>query len=248
MKHSQDHTRGRSPQKQPVSRVSAKNRCIDNIDASIATNDSMNRPVGRLIRVQRQNRAKGEPDRYTSKHFVETDAFWGGSYPAGISAVPPSTGGRPSTEGQRGCFRAKARRICGVRAGRYQTPRAWNSPSNCIAWRRTNDCIFGSRHRVNRKTRVHGATLAIRTRSRLFFFSFLFFLWCPSNETREKDIRRETSRWFRERHRFWFATVSLRVNENTPANEMKVRIVERDKGEACSPLCRDYTARAKSRR
>lgn len=77
MKHSQDHTRGRSPQKQPVSRVSAKNRCIDNIDASIATNDSVNRPVGRLIRVQRRNRAKGEPDRYTSKHFVETDAFWG---------------------------------------------------------------------------------------------------------------------------------------------------------------------------
>lgn len=51
--------------------------------------------------------------------------------------------------GQRGCFRAKARRICGARRdGRHQTPRASNSPSNCIAWRHTNDCIFASRHRV----------------------------------------------------------------------------------------------------
>lgn len=40
--------------------------------------------------------------------------------------APPSAGsdGGRRTEGQRGCFRAKARRICGVRVVRYQTRRA----------------------------------------------------------------------------------------------------------------------------
>lgn len=82
-----------------------------------------------------------QADTYT--HFAETDAFWKGrrsSYPAGISAAPPST------KGTEGLFSCKGTAY--LRDGRHQTPRASNSRSNCIAWRRTNDCIFASRHRV----------------------------------------------------------------------------------------------------
>ena len=145
-------------------------------------------------------------------------------------------------EGQRGCFRAKARRICGVRAGRYQTPRAWNSPSNCIAWRHTNDCIFGSRHRVNRKTRVHDA---IRATPR-----------APPRNSRSRgpllplfDVSRNTGKHARKIHAANVTVVpwepprflvryrfSASVNENNPANEREGS-VERDKGEACSLHC-----------
>lgn len=96
--------------------------------------------------VQRRKGRRERPDTYT--HFAETDGFWkgGGGGPRIRLEFQPRL---LPPRGQRGCFRAKARRICGVRRdGRHQTPRASNSPSNCIAWRHTNDCIFASRHRV----------------------------------------------------------------------------------------------------
>lgn len=49
-------------------------------------------------------------------------------------------------KGTQGLFSCKGTAY--LRDGRHQTPRASNSRSNCIAWRRTNDCIFASRHRV----------------------------------------------------------------------------------------------------
>lgn len=138
------------------------------------------------------------------------------------SLLPPGDA-RPA----RGCFPAKVRLICGARAGWYQTPRAWNSPSNCIAWRHTNDCIFGSRHRVHRKTCARTAIRQPLSSTRAFarpprsLFELLFF-----EEPRARRIGKlgiVGARRLRGSH-----SCLLGVNENVhplSLNETKVELV-----------------------
>lgn len=63
------------------------------------------------------------------------------------------------------------------RVGRHQAPRASNSPSNCIAWRHANDCIFPSHRRVNRKTRVSRDRSPNVLRARVSFISLSYAAW-----------------------------------------------------------------------